>query len=139
MVIYCQLLISAPKFYIKIKSLSIEKVRNSCTHGLPRRLWKELPKPVSLLSSINKVKLYARNATSVYWNHYSLKMRQKTMNSDSYKKAILTKNTVNTKKRMDIYTMKHTLNADKICAYWIKTTSTNFLTKSFRWFKWYSQ
>ena len=56
------------------------------------------------------------------------------MNTDSYKKTIIMKNTINKNKRRSIYTMKHTMNTNKICTNWIATTSTNFLTKSLKGF-----
>ena len=54
------------------------------------------------------------------------------MNTDSYKKTIIMKNTINKNKRRSIYTMKHTMNTNKICTNWTATTSTNFLTKSLK-------
>ena len=112
----------------KEKSSKMELNSLACT------LSKPLPKLVFVVSSINKVKLYARNTTSLYWNYSSLKIQQKLMNTDSYKKTIIMKNTINKNKRRSIYTMKHTMNTNKICTNWTATTSTNFLTKSLKWF-----
>lgn len=108
------------------------KVRSSVTNGLASSLTRPFRKLVFVLSSTNKIMLYARDATSIYQNHSSLKIQQKTMNSDSYREVIIMKNTINAKKKRSSYTMKHAMNKIKIRTDLVKTTSINFLTKSLK-------
>ena len=64
-VIFRQLLTSASKFYYKIKSVKIEKVGSSVKNGLARTLAKPLRKLILVLSSINKIKLYAKTIKTI--------------------------------------------------------------------------